>query len=68
MIIAFPRDRCRVSGGKIRGPRCSIVILPVIRIERWPEKSTAKRAPRKARITTKITSKIKTKSKRKTTP
>jgi hypothetical protein len=35
VIIAFPRARCRISGGRIRGP-CTIVILPVVRIERWP--------------------------------
>jgi len=64
MIIAFPRDRCRISAGKIRGARCTVVILPVVRIERWP--AEPERAPRKAKITAKITSKITSKSKRKT--
>jgi hypothetical protein len=60
MIIAFPRDRCRVSTGKIRGARCTVIILPVVRIERWPEKP--KRTPRKAKITAKITAKSKRKT------
>jgi hypothetical protein len=55
MIIAFPRERCRISAGKIRGGHCAVIILPVVRIERWPEEP--KRAPRKAKITTKSTDK-----------
>jgi hypothetical protein len=55
MIIAFPRERCRISAGKIRGPRCTVIILPVVRIERWPEEP--ERAPRKAKSTTKRTAK-----------
>jgi len=64
MIIAFPRERCRRSGGKIHGPRCSIVILPVVRIERWTDEP--ERAPRKAKSTTKSTPKVTDKSERKT--
>ena len=64
MIIAFPRHRCRISAGKIRGGHCTIVILPVVRIERWPEEPA--RAPPKAKITTKSTNKSTAKSKRKT--
>ena len=64
MIIAFPRERCRSSGGKIRGPSCSVIILPVVRIERWPDEPEP--TPRKAKNTTKSTTKITTKSKGKT--
>jgi hypothetical protein len=51
MVIAFPRDRCRAprgkTGGKTSGLGCTIIILPVVRIERWPVKPTRKRNPRK---------------------
>jgi hypothetical protein len=58
-VIAFPRERCRASSGKTggktsgkmngktSGPGCTVIILPVVRIERWPAKPTRKRNPRK---------------------
>jgi hypothetical protein len=64
MIIAFPRDRCRVSSGKIRGGACSIVILPVVRIERWPEPPEP--APRGSKSTSKSKLKPTSPKKRKT--
>jgi hypothetical protein len=60
MIIAFPRERCRRSSGKIGGPCCSVIILPVVRIERWPEEPTP--TPRKTKSTTKTTDKSKRKT------
>jgi hypothetical protein len=64
MIIAFPRHRCRISAGKIRGGHCTVIILPVVRIERWPEEP--QRTPRKAKSTTKRTAKTTAKTERKT--
>jgi hypothetical protein len=62
MVITFPRDRCRASTGKIRGAHCSVIILPVVRIERWPEEPTPRRTARKAKTTAKTTAKSKRKT------
>ncbi len=48
MVLAFPRDRCRPSTGKIRGGHsCKVYILPAVRIERPPEPPQPKARKRK---------------------
>jgi hypothetical protein len=38
MVLAFPRERCRLSAGKIAGPSAAIIILPCVRIERHSDR------------------------------
>jgi hypothetical protein len=48
-VIAFPRERCRISSGKIRGAVCTVIILPVIHIARWPEEPNNPARKRKSK-------------------